>query len=110
MPSLTKLDRYSASLVGFLQAISASLYIILFAWLATSIPQPMPKVSPVLFLVFVLTAFVLSALVCGSLVLGYPAILALRGKIRRAVMVLIWSGLFFALILAVVLVKIVVLH
>lgn len=110
MPSLTKLDRHSAPLVGFLQAASVSFYITLFAWLATSIPQPMPKVSPLLTLVFVLMAFVLSALVCGSLVLGYPSILALRGKIKRAVMILIWSGLFFVLILAVVLVKIVLLH
>jgi hypothetical protein len=99
MPTLDKLDKYSPMLVGVLQAAAIAVYILTFASLITQIGQPSPRIPEFAAASFFLLAFVFSALVCGSLALGYPALLAVRGKVSRAVKIVAWSALTFAVIL-----------
>lgn len=99
-------DKLSARTAGFVQAAGVAGYITLFALTLQGLQKYMPEVPEIAAAMFMLTAFVFSALFCGSLVLGYPSLLALGGKTKRAVEVLFWSGatlLGFLLIFGIVL-------
>jgi hypothetical protein len=50
----------------------------------------------------ILLLFVFSAVVSGFIVLGYPAALALRGEIKRALIIVGWTAGFLALALIIV--------
>ena len=49
-----------------------------------------------------LLLFVFSATVSGFIVLGYPAVLALRGEVKRALAIVGWTAGFLALALIIV--------
>ena len=85
-----------------MQAAGVTLYIFLFVLLVTQLHPDDSKTPEILAATFFLISFVFSALVCGMLLLGYPARLALAGKIKRAAQVVAWSGLSLVIILLVV--------
>jgi hypothetical protein len=93
------LDKYPTYLVGLTQGLSVAVYIALFALVVIAMQDMKPQPAEVLGVIVSLLLFVVSALVCGLLVLGYPIVLALRGKIQRAVWTIVYSGLSLALIL-----------
>lgn len=94
-----KLDKYPTYVVGIVQALATATYIGLFALLVVNMQNADTYPIQVLGVIVSLLLLVFSSLVCGLLVLGYPAVLALRGKIKRAVMTVIWSVASLAMIL-----------
>ncbi len=100
MASFEKLDRLSPLAVGLVQALGVVLYIGFFAILVSALTTRGATVPQFIGVAFFLIAFVFSAMVCGGLVLAYPAVLALRGKVRRALKIVGWSGVAFVLLLA----------
>jgi hypothetical protein len=100
MASFEKLDRLSPLAVGLVQALGVVLYVGLFAVLVGSLESKHISVPPFIGIAFFLIAFVFSAIVCGGLILAYPTVLALRGKVRRALKIIGWSGIAFLLLLA----------
>ncbi len=104
-----RIDQSPAWQIGFLQGASVLLYILLLVLLLNALSSvsdriysdaETPLFAPVLFLL----VFVFSALTCGSLVLGYPLVTALKGDVKRAVMIVVYSALTLlgAVLLAVV--------
>lgn len=101
---LKKLDNATSLQVGVLQGGVVALYVLGFAAMVTNVQYIMPHPAPALAISFVLISFVVSALICGVAVLGYPALLALKGKIARAIVIVFWSGVtLVATLLAVLL-------
>ena len=92
---------------GFIQASGLTIYVGLFAvavermqaWLQVN--QPIFS-SPVLGIMLFLMLFVISALISGSLILGYPAVLFFGGKKAEALLVLLWSVVWLAVYLIIV--------
>lgn len=85
--------------LGLLQALGVVVYILLFATAAFNIAPNIHANTPVIGAAIVLTAFVTSALICGSLILGLPAIMAIKGQIKNAVLLLVWSTIWLGAIL-----------
>lgn len=86
------LDKYKSSSLGMIQAVIVVAYIVIFAFFVMSAESIIPNPPQILAMTFALIAFVFSALVCGTAMLGYPVTLIIRGKIKRAVEVVIWSA------------------
>lgn len=79
--------------MGALQGVAVIAYIALIVSLMNALGNIENGPNESLFVpIFFLLTFVISALVCASLVLGYPLVVALRGDIQRAVMVVAWTG------------------
>ncbi|MBX4215568.1 hypothetical protein KW797_01320 [Candidatus Parcubacteria bacterium] len=95
------LDSLPVPAVALLETLGVLSYISLFAFLVSSgflkgIEHQVPEfLAPVFFL----TTFVFSALLTGTLVLGYPAMLFFEGNRSRAVAIVVWCLLCFALAL-----------
>ena len=89
-----------AWMVGLVQTLRVITYVAIFATVAFNLGQHIKVASPILSAITVLTAFVTSALICGSLVLGSPALLALKGQIRQAIMILVWSAVWLVILLS----------
>lgn len=106
---LSKLSKLSPAAVGFMQALGVIVYILLLVSVLNVLESATRNEPPEFVAAgFFMLTFVFSALVCGSLVLGYPALLAIKGNVKRAVMVVAWSGLTFAMAVALVLVGLLV--
>lgn len=79
--------------IGFLQGLAVILYVVLIVLLMNALGNIESQAETSLFTpIFFLLTFVVSALVCSSLVMGYPAVVALKGDVKRAIMVVVWSG------------------
>lgn len=96
------LNRISSRLVGLAQATGVAAYVLLFALIVTNSQHVVPNGPAVLGIMFFLIAFIFSALLCGSLVLGYPILLALRGQLKRAVSIVMWTGISLVMFLVLV--------
>lgn len=98
----------SPAFAGFVQASGLTIYVGLFAviveriqaWLQVNRPT---FSNPVLGIMLFLMLFVLSALISGSLILGYPAVLFFGGKRAEAWRVLLWSVVWLAIYLIIIL-------
>jgi hypothetical protein len=111
MVRLGRLDKSSPMKIGILQAIGVVAYILIFASIVNLLRVATTFRPPeFLMATFVLLTFVFSALVCGSLVLGYPALLAIKGNVKRAVLVVAWTGASFATVLVLALIIAVVMR
>ncbi len=104
-----KIEQSPAWQIGVLQGSSVVLYILLLIMLLNALSSVSDRVysaaeTPIFAPVLFLLVFVFSALTCGSLVLGYPLVTALKGDIKQAVMMVVWSGvtLLGAVLLAVI--------
>lgn len=79
--------------IGALQGTAVIAYVILLVTLMNALGNIENGPNQSLFIpIFFLLTFVISALICSSLVLGYPAVVALNGDIKRAIMVVVWTG------------------
>lgn len=106
------MSRQKIALLGLAQAVGTVLYVALVVVLLTLVAdsfegedgegQPVETLQAVTALVF----FIVSACVSAAMVLGYPAVLALRQRIREAIslvaatvawLVLMLAGLLIAL-------------
>jgi len=89
------------AVAGFLQALGVFLYCALIALVFSIIDKFQVGGPSVVFFTLFLLLFVLSAAVTGSIVFGYAAYLALKQKIKEALMdlayVILWS-LFIILV------------
>lgn len=87
-------------LIGFLDTLGASLYILLVATFMNYAGKHFPKEDGILAPVTFLTVFMLSALVTSSLILGYPIWLYFEKRKREALFafVSVVSWLFIFLI------------
>ena len=110
MNYLRELDKSSSMKVGILQGGVVVLYVLLFAAGVTQLQNLVLHPAPALGASLVLMAFVVSALICGGAVIMYPAILALRGKIARAIGIILWSGVTMVVSLLVLLIVMTLTH
>ena len=92
MITFSKFSQKPSHVIGFVQAVGVTMYISLFVLLISNMEHAAPDAPEITIGIFMLLAFVVSALSCGSLVLGYPAVLALQGKTKRAIEIVFWSG------------------
>ena len=98
------------SLLGLAQAMGTVLYVVLVVLLLVGLPStnesPDEDGQAVEYMtaVGVLLLFVISACISGALVLGYPVILALRQRIRDAILLVASTVAWLILLLAVVIV------
>ena len=96
--------------LGLSQALGTVLYVALVVLVlvgspsTTESPDVDGQAMEYLTAVGVLLLFVISACISGALVLGYPAILALRQRIRDAVLLVAATVVWLILLLAVVVV------
>lgn len=100
--------KYSAKVIGFLQAFGLAAYVASFAFsvqtLAPLLQARFPiDPEPVLPITLVLLAFVTSALICVSIAFGYPVYLYLHAKKESAMPVVLWTALWLVVISSVVL-------
>lgn len=93
MNTLKSLDKTAALKVGALQGLLVVLYVAIFVSLVQLLDAMPEDTAPALAGMFFLLAFVTSALICGSLVLGYPAIVAIGGNIKRAVQIVFYTAI-----------------
>jgi hypothetical protein len=90
---------------AFLQVAGVVVYILIFTLTvnyASGFLSDSEPYSQVMNMSFFLLAFVTSALICGSLVLGYPIYLLLGNEKRKAVTIVLWSAVWFVVILLLV--------
>ncbi|HSX41305.1 MAG TPA: hypothetical protein VLF21_01525 [Candidatus Saccharimonadales bacterium] len=99
---MKNLDKKSPALIGFVQAGLVTLYVLTLVNVMSRFEHYTAHPPEVLMGAFVLISFVLSALICGTLVLGYPVLLLIQGKVKRALTVIAWSGLTFLGMMAIV--------
>src|SRR5690242_6242379 len=90
----------SAWFIGLGQALGVMLYVVIFATVVFNLGQHIRVDNPIFSAVTALTSFVTSTLICGSLVLGAPALLALKGQIKQAIMIMVWSAIWLIVILS----------
>lgn len=96
--------KYSYKKIGFFQATALLAYIFFVAlslW-ATSGFSAGEALSPVVTATIFLSFFVISALISGSAVLGYPIFLFFENKRREALMVVIWSVVWFVIMVVLI--------
>ena len=96
------------ALLGLAQALSTALYVVLVVLFMVGLPS-IDDSSDVdgqtieyLIAVGVLLLFVVSACISGALVLGYPVGLALKQRVRDAVLLVVSTVAWLMLLLAVV--------
>jgi hypothetical protein len=80
---------------GLLSAIGEIAYISMvasFMWSAGNF-FPMPE-SQIFGMVLMLTLFVFSAVMSGLIVLGYPIYIAMKGDIKKAMILIVWTSFF----------------
>jgi hypothetical protein len=88
--------------VGFLQASGIVLYVMILAYV---IPEFVGsrvnsgEVPEVLAGMIFLLIFSVSALICGIVVFAYPTFLALSKKLKEAIRIVLWTALFLASLL-----------
>jgi len=102
------MSRKRIALLGLAQALGTVLYVVLVVLFLVGLPS-IDDSSDVdgqtieyLTAVGVLLLFVVSACISGALVLGYPVVLALRQRIRDAVLLVVSTVAWLILLLAVV--------
>jgi hypothetical protein len=101
-----RMHKLSLKTVAFLQAAGIVVYVLLFAFVVQTLGrhfEPMP-VSPFLSMALALMAFVFSASVCATIFLGHPAYLFFDGKKKEAVRLVLWSIIWLAAFVAILLV------
>ncbi|MBU1177319.1 hypothetical protein KKH96_02635, partial [Patescibacteria group bacterium] len=90
-----KINKLKPCLISFLQALGVVVYCFLigsFLQLGERFfPQPPVFLLPVL----ILTLLVFSAAVTGMIVFGYPAYLALNNRIKEALIIFLYTLLYF---------------
>jgi hypothetical protein len=86
---------------GLKQAAGIIAYILLVVTIMTQSginEQNIPGIlAPLMFILM----FVTSALICGTIALYYPATLALQGKVRDALEVIAWTGVWMIAMLVI---------
>ncbi len=98
------MDKTRQSLIGLLQALGVTAYCFLisgFFWAMEKI-----AITPPNFLIaaLMLTILVFSAAVTGAIVFGYPAYLALNGKIKDGISIFAYTLLYCLGIIAIIII------
>lgn len=80
------------ALLSLLQAAGLAIYCGAVATLMLNLPRLFGQRPGVAGVAFLLVLFVVSAMVSASMVLGYPAYLVMKGRIREGVHVVAWTA------------------
>ncbi len=99
-----KKSTVSPAVVGLAQAAGVILYVVITAFLATSgslLFGPLVGGDPILGAIGFLAFFCFSALTCGLIALGYPVLLLVEKRYRRAFLSIGWTIGWMFLFLAV---------
>jgi hypothetical protein len=84
-----KVEKKDIYKYGIGAGILEILYILLIAWVITSLDSVMNQTNPTISILSFLLLFVFSAAVSGFLVLGYPAYLGLQKRLQEAFLTLL---------------------
>lgn len=96
---------YNPKLIALAQAVGLTAYVALVATILQNMQNwfKPEEVNEILLGIMMLLLFVTSALISASLILGYPAMLILKGKVEMAIKIVLqsvgWLFLFLVIIL-----------
>jgi len=98
------MKKINSPLIGFLQALGLFIYcgliVSLFQYLGNNIAQPSQFFGSLV----LLAILVFSVAVVGSIVFGYAAILGLKGKVKDALSILMYTLVFSFVIILIILI------
>ncbi|MBI4282712.1 MAG: hypothetical protein HY672_04430 [Chloroflexi bacterium] len=106
------MSRKRIVLLGLAQAAGVFLYVVFVVLFLDNLdriagsPSENEQTTPYLQIVGILLLFIISACISGALVLGYPAILALRQRVREASLLVASTVAWLMLLLVVILIAV----